>query len=657
MITSASVQEIPYGARNAAAQPLPGRKTIEEYRKMFDDYRTTTETNTTQACIDYDYYDGKQLTTDERAKLQKRGQPPIVVNRTRVAINGILGIVARSHTDPKAWPRTPNDEDASSVATDILRYAAEKGRFNRKKTECFKDNLVGGICAMHVGGSDRSVPLSKVRWEEFFYDPRSREIDFSDARYMGIAKWMFQDDVQAKFKLDDLNLNTDMGGAIGGDLGFSSDATSDRPLNQGWLDIRNRRIMVVELYHRYGKVWNKCTFWAGGVLEEGVSPYKDEYGNTVCPIVAASCYIDRDNNRYGVVRDMRDLQDEINKRRSKLLHLVNSSQIQARDPSAIEVDANVARQEAARPDGVLPYGWEKVSTQDMAQGQSLLLSEAKAEMERFGPNPAVLGRQGSDTSGRAILARQQAGMIELAVVLDQMEDWELRVYQAIWQRVKQFWKAPQVIRVTDNPDDPSFIGINEPVPNPQAGQPVMVAHPVTGEQVQASREVPDPANDNVSRYVPAVHPDILGYKNTVAEMDVDIIIDSTPATATIMQEMFEDLTKLVASNPQYAQEVPFETFLELMPLPRKRQIIAGIQKNKAEKQAAAAKAQADAAALNAGKTQAQITELTSKSQLNEANALKARHEAHVGAIEAETGSLAALHDMTTPEGAPEDTAA
>jgi hypothetical protein len=32
-----------------------------------------------------------------------------------------------------------------------------------------------------------------VRWEEFFHDPRSRRKDFKDARFLGIAKWMFRD--------------------------------------------------------------------------------------------------------------------------------------------------------------------------------------------------------------------------------------------------------------------------------------------------------------------------------------------------------------------------------------------------------------------------------------------------------------------------------
>jgi hypothetical protein len=58
--------------------------------------------------------------------------------------------------------------------------------------------------------------------------------------------------------------------------------------------------MVVEIYHRDGTGWNRCVFHAGGILEAGPSPYTDEKGKTECPIVAQSCYVDRENNRMGV---------------------------------------------------------------------------------------------------------------------------------------------------------------------------------------------------------------------------------------------------------------------------------------------------------------------------------------------------------------------
>ena len=79
------------------------------------------------------------------------------------------------------------------------------------------------------------------------------------------------------------------------------------------------------------------------------SPYLDEDGEPECDLIAGSAYIDRDNNRYGDVRQMISPQDEINKRRSKALHLLNSKNVIA-DMGAVE-DVEAARREIAKADG------------------------------------------------------------------------------------------------------------------------------------------------------------------------------------------------------------------------------------------------------------------------------------------------------------------
>ena len=43
--------------------------------------------------------------------------------------------------------------------------------------------------------------------------------------------------------------------------------------------------------------------------------FKDRRGKTACALILQSAYIDQENNRYGMVRDLISLQDEINKRR------------------------------------------------------------------------------------------------------------------------------------------------------------------------------------------------------------------------------------------------------------------------------------------------------------------------------------------------------
>lgn len=607
------------------AEPRKYKKTLEQWKQRFKDFQNVAQDNRKKQELNYSYYDADQLTPTERQALKDRGQPDIIINRFKVAINGIIGVNDHSRADPRALGRTPGDANSADVATDCLRYVTQVNRFKFEEKYLLKDNLLGGTCAMLValGAEKGDIDLVTIPWEEFFYDPRSKRPDFKDARYLGIAKWMYADEVKDLAPDDAIHQQaidaTFDGGGVSGRTGNGSDDTfDDRPIDQGWIDTENKRVQVVEIYEKCAGVWYRCVYWEGGIIEEEVSPYLDDKKKPCNPIVAQSCYVDKDNNRIGYGSDLRDLQDEINKRRSKALWEISSSQIQATDPSAIEVDAEEARKEAARPDGVLPYGWGKVPGADKSAGNMMLLNEAKNEMERFSPNPAMLGRQGADTSGRAMLARQQAGLIELSIVLDQFEDFKLRIYNQIWYRAKQDWTDPMWIRLTDDMEDPRYVRLNQPITEaPQldeAGQPVL--DEATGQPVM--RQLGEG--------------DEFGYDNQIAEMDIDIMIDTTPETATIMAEQLTELRAMVASNPAYAQEVPFEIFLEMTNLPRKRELLKKIKSHKEAAQQAQAQQQEQQMAMAVAELEAKVKQMLSDAGLKDAQAQAAIAGAQQGEI-------------------------
>jgi hypothetical protein len=195
---------------------------------------------------------------------------------------------------------------------------------------------------------------------------------------------------------------------------------------------------------------------------------------------------------------------------------------------------------------VIPPGFAVVPTSDLAAGNMQLLIEAKGEIERMAPSPALIGRAAGADSGRQELIKQQAGMTEQAVVFGGIEDWELRVYRQMWARARQFWTEPMFVRVTDDEGSPEFVKVNEPIPGP----PQVVMGP-----------------DGM----PTIQPTILGYKNSLAELDVDIIIEATPHTANVQQEQFATLAEL--AKVYGPQEVTFDDMLEVSTMPNKRAII------------------------------------------------------------------------------------
>jgi len=489
----------------------------EKIRKMVREYLDTMQDARTNGELARDYYDGKQWTKEEISTLRARGQPPIVFNRIKRKIDSILGVERQRRTDPKAYPRTPKDEQSAETATQALRFVSDQTRLNSVFSGAFENGMVEGCgaCEVIVEG-EGEIKIQLIPWSELIFDPRSSRHDFSDARYLGVLKWMDADDAAALYPDKQKEIEDSL---TASEKAFVSDtAVDDKPQSGMWIDRKRRRVQVGQLYYKQGNEHMYAVVVGSVLIMDGPSYYRDDKGKTVCPIEAFSAYVDRENARYGVVADMKGPQDEINHRRSKAVHFLHSRRVIAQQ-GAVQ-DVAQSKREIARPDGwveeSMPDAIRVLDTAQETTGNLNMLQEAKAEIDMLGPNNALQGKNTEDQSGRAIIAQQQAGLAELAPLYDRFNDFKLRVYRAIWARIKQAWRAPKWIRVTDDENAPQFIGLNQlQGMDPMTGQPVV--------------------------------------ENAVAQMDVDIIIESGPDTVTLQGEEFEQLAQVL---PQLAQLPP-----------------------------------------------------------------------------------------------------
>lgn len=629
---------------------------LKTLKRMLDESRSALSPAIEDAKRARRYYDGDQLTPSMKRKLKTAKQPETIRNRIAPGVDGILGLIEQSKVDPRAYPRNPQDEEATDVATKCLQYVADKNRFHKVKLDLADNHCVEGIAAAIIQADERGeVLITQIPFDEFFYDPHSKQADYSDARYMGIAKWMYADDlakIYPEYASEISSTVNQSNGIVAGGLSWDDDKPNTAI---PWIDRKMRRVLAVEIYYREDG-WKRCVFCAAGELEpQADSPYVDENGEPMNPIEASSCFIDFELRRYSQVRRAIPLQDELNARASRSLHLFNSRQLQVTNPDfPPDVDSNEARIEAARADGLLPTGYTPVPTTDMAQGNLLIMQEVSTSLDRLFPTPAVLGRvDGSSQSGRSRLVLQQAGMTELGRSLGRFEDFENRIYRQSWLRIRQFWTDQKYVRVTNDEGAPEFLQINQPIyqraplMNPYTGQPVinqdgtpqtevvMVPQPVPGPDGQ-----PQVGPDGMPVMQP--QPLVIGLDNRVAEMDMDIVVESVPDTANLAAEQFDQIIKLV---PVYGPEkVPFEAVLALSSLPEKRKVKDLLNpQDPMQQQMAAMHAQFAEMMqqLQAKSAEADIAKTQSETELNAAKA------AQIGADVA-INEVKAVRDVSQP---------
>lgn len=533
---------------------------------------------------DRDYYDNKQWTGEEIKELEKRKQPVVTLNRIKPKVDSLIGIEIQSRVDPKAYPREPDSEDSAEAATDALRYVADNADFDQVKTDAAYNLFIEGTCAAIVEVEKTAKGFEifprHIPWDRFFKDMHSNRKDGKDAKFMGQAIWMDASDAKAMFPDADESLFAE--GAQDGAVG---DTYDDKPRSALYDKSRNR-VRVIEMFY-HSDQWHHVMFSGSGeLLPSRLSPYLDDCNEPCNPIEMQCAFVDRDGQPYGVIRQMISAQDEVNKRRSKALHLVSADRA-VYEKGAVD-DVNKAKRERAKPDG-----WTEVnpgmkidfdSGTELAMSQFQLLQESKSEIDQVGANAAITGTEPRNMSGRALQVRQQSGIIEIAPAMDGLRSIETRLYRQMWSRVKQFWNEEKWIRVTDDEKNIRFVGLNQPV---------------TVGQVLQQRGTPydalDPRNEEIA-YM----------QNNLAELDVDIILDVAPDLVNIQAEQFEVLAQMYQANPE---AIPFETVIEASTIRNKDKILEKIRGETPEAQQAQ-QMQSDiarqAAALEMGEKQAKV---------------------------------------------------
>ena len=527
-----------------------------EFVREFDE-GTSDSRDIAERCRDY--YDSNQLSEIERRALKKRKQPEVVINRIKPKMDGLMGMERQNRTTAKAYPRTPKHEKGAEAATQGIRYVLDDNAYSQIRSSCWDNLLMEGTAGAEVNVRESAdgfeILINHIQWDRLIYDPHARTKNFADARFKGQFVWLDYDIALERYP-DGKDVLESM---IAGSTTFD-----DKPR---WLDVARKRVRIIELYWMQAGDWQYACFTGGGFLKGPMkSAFVTETGETEDPYEFASLFVSRDGVRYGASYQLLDVQDEVNKRRSKALHLMSVRQVML-ERGAVE-DVNKVRQELAKPDGVVEVTpgmvFELLKTNDMLAAQFNLLQEAKMEIDAVSYNAAASGKDTNLQSGVALRAREVAGQTEVAPMFDVLKNLDVRVYRKVWNRIKQYWKAPMWVRITDDPSKLRWVGLNQPMTKLDQALEQAQAQGAKPEQLEQMKMqlALDPAASQ-----------IVDTQNDVATLDVDIVIADAPDTVTQQMEDFQTLGEMVKSG----FPMPPIAVIEASPLSNKDRIIKMMQ--------------------------------------------------------------------------------
>lgn len=597
--------------------------------------------NRFQMAVDEDYYDSIQWTEEDAQVLKERGQAPLVFNVIAQSVNWIIGSEKRGRTDYNILPRKKSEAKPAEAKTKLLKYLSDVNRLPFHRSRAFEDTVKVGLGWVEdsVDDSSDGEPIYSryESWRNVIFDSASTELDGSDMRYLFRPKWLDVDIAQA---LVPDRANEIAMAAVEAER-YSNYSEQDGDEAMDWAEFnresysqsrlvstyKRKRVRLIECWYRVpvrvtkflsgdlrGELFDESNadhvkakdsgmyslgervtmqvrvaiFTSRDMLFEGKSPFRHNRFS-LTPIWGFRR--GRDNLPYGVIRWMRDIQDDINKRASKALYILSSNKV-VMDEGAVE-DIEEFREEVARPDAVLVKkqgkSLELNVDRELAGAHLDLMSRDIQMLQQVGGvTDELLGRSTNAVSGVAIQARQEQGTVATNKLFDNLRFAVQMQGEVQLSLIEQFMTEEKTFRITNERGKADFITVNDGLPENDIVR--TKADFIIGESDWRAT-----------------------YRQAAAEQLSQMIMKMPPQVGLVMLDLWADSTDLPnrdeivkrirhingMRDPDATEPTPEEQAQEAAAAKQAQMQEAMVMAELDEKQGKAAKAQADATAAQA----------------------------------------------------------
>lgn len=500
----------------------PAQDRLKMLMRLRHQARVGQADNRTEQAIDEDFYDGIQLEATDLAILLERNQPPMTFNVVKNTVNWILGLERRSRIDYRILPRKHADAESAKAKTKVMKYVQDVSDGEYLRSEAFTDSTIAGVGWMEFGArktGDEPLFIGAERWRNMWYDHLSTRVDFADMRFVIRDKWVDLDIAQAMCPDRHNALRTLAEGVnslypyIPDDVMITDTASQfdmESDLDSmfgGYGEKARERVKLVEMWYRMpdrvkilrsrgndtpfgaldGAIMRpdnadhqylvrgnyftledatamvvRCAMFAGAIfLQDEMSPY---YHNRL-PFLPVVCYRrKRDNMFYGVIRDLRDPQSDLNRRRSKALVLLTGNRV-VYEKGAVD-DPVKAYDEVNRPDGMVEINAGKRFEIQKEEQLAAAHVELARDDERFinsisGITEQNLGQSKRQLSGIAIENLQEQGNTTSGVLFDNFYHTFKLGGEIMLSLIEQFKDQEEEFRITGDQQKDEFISINK----------------------------------------------------------------------------------------------------------------------------------------------------------------------------------------------------
>lgn len=545
-----------------------------------------------------DYYVGKQWETSVRQTLDAQKRPHQTINLILSTVNAVVGEYIKSRQDISFVPQGKGaDQDTAKALRFLFKQIALNNDSEAKEKQMFLDGLIQdrGYTYYYMDFSDstegevRELILDPT---DVILDPGAKEYDPETWSEVFISRWMTPEEIAALYG-PEYKDKVDMaaaGGTFGHDSleweapNFSGDHYNSEIFYQSSQEEikRVKRVRVIE--RQYKKLVRTAFFvdtatgdmrrvpegWDDEQIQAFVYKmqgqvtmmWKPERRVRVC-ITADRCILFdgwsifnrfsivpffpffRRGRPFGLVRNLIDPQDMLNKVTSQELHVVNTTANSGwifRTGSLVNMDADDLAAQGSKTGLVLEWQGEvppeKIQPNQVPTGLDHISSKAGIYFREIsGVNEAQLGMGRSDSS-KALDAQRQGGLVQQEIIFDHLDYTRKLRAKFILDAVQMYYTETRLLTIFEKNED--------------------------GDEVQMEMEVNQPQEQ--------INPETLevieNIKNDLTLGEYGVAITNIPRRDTYDEALFEQLAKM----REIGVQLPDHVLIENSQLPDRREI-------------------------------------------------------------------------------------
>lgn len=580
--------------------------TVEEFAGIIDEIIDQPPWRL-QADIEADYVDGNQLDSKLLQRLREVGIPPAKENVVGPAIAAVCGYEAKTRTD---WRVTPDGDPQGQDVADALNYRLNQAERHSKADEAmsaaFRPQSSIGLGWVEVARSSDPFGYNKrcryVHRNEIYWDMRAKESDLSDAGWLLREKFVKKSRAKSAFpKHKELIEDADSASGMGGYGGYVVEGGMSTGLQPGinvnrawttkeqsWYRRETNEVCIVELWYRRwvsvyvlklrgGRVVEfdadnaahqaavmsgqgilekttvarvRRSYWLGPhCLDDAPSPHPHPHFQYV-PFWGYR--EDMTGVPFGLVRDMVFPQDNLNSTIAKLRWGLAATRTE-RTKGAVAMSDDQFRRQVARPDADIVLDAEHFRSNPGARfevkrdfqlnaQQFQLMADSRASIERVsGVTASMQGRQGTARSGLQEQTQLEQSQVSIADLMDNFKSGRAMVGELLLaMEIEDIGQQEEVVVIEgDVLNEAREVVLNKPEQDPDTG--------------------------------------LLYLSNDVLRTRMKVSLDDVPSSSSFRAQQLNSLSESIKAMPGEMQSVVFPFMIDLMDLPRKKQVVEAIR--------------------------------------------------------------------------------